>query len=45
MSKKSALMTFASIAVLLGLFNINNIQTVKADATQPATNQENNQTK
>lgn len=45
MNKKNALVTFASAAVLLGLFNINNSQTVKADTVeQPATDQKNTQT-
>lgn len=45
MNKRSTLVTFASAAVLLGLFNINNSQTVKADTVeQPATDQRNTQT-
>ena len=34
MNKRSTLVTFASAAVLLGLFNINNSQTVKADTVE-----------
>lgn len=46
MNKKNTLVTFASAAVLLGLFNINNSQTVKADTVeQPATDQRNTQTR
>ena len=45
MNKRSTLVTFASAAVLLGLFNINNSQTVKADTVeQPTTDQRNTQT-
>lgn len=45
MNKRSTLVTFASAAVLLGLFNINDSQTVKADTVeQPATDQRNTQT-
>ena len=45
MNKKSTLVTFASAAVLLGLFNINNSLTVKADTVvQPTTEQRNTQT-
>ena len=45
MNKKNTLVTFASAAVLLGLFNINNSQTVKADTVeQPTTDQRNTQT-
>ena len=45
MNKRSTLVTFASAAVLLGLFNINNSQTVKADTVeQPAVDQRNTQT-
>ena len=44
MNKKSTLVTFASAAVLLGLFNINNSLTVKADTVeQPAVGQRNTQ--
>ena len=45
MNKRSTLVTFASAAVLLGLFNINNSLTVKADTVeQPTTEQRNTQT-
>ena len=45
MNKRSTLVTFASAAVLLGLFNINNSLTVKADTVeQPTTDQRNTQT-
>ena len=44
MNKRSTLVTFASAAVLLGLFNINNSLTVKADTVeQPAVGQRNTQ--
>ena len=44
MNKRSTLVTFALAAVLLGLFNINNSLTVKADTVeQPAVGQRNTQ--